>query len=187
MVGLWDLIRLVRAMVREKRNLGIFQFHHNPHPKTNLHPGQTSCLSLVRNQVGSLVRNRVKSLTPSLSPDQSISIVSFVERMVTRESFAIREGERREWLRSRVSLTVGNRPYRSRPVTVPAGYQPVGLKIFGFEFKKLKNEKKSLKILHDFLSLMVSIFLQTSSIYYKFQPKQVKPKAKKTGGPTWPT
>jgi hypothetical protein len=55
----------------------------------------------------------------------------------------------------------------------------VGLKIFGFEFKKLKNEKKSLKILHDFLSLMVSIFLQTSSIYYKFQPKQVKPKAKK--------
>jgi hypothetical protein len=36
----------------------------------------------------------VKSLTPSLSPDQSVSIVSFVERMVTRESFAIREGER---------------------------------------------------------------------------------------------
>jgi hypothetical protein len=37
---------------------------------------------------------------PSLSPDQSISIVSFVERMITRESFAITEGERREWLRS---------------------------------------------------------------------------------------
>jgi hypothetical protein len=37
---------------------------------------------------------------PILSPDQSISIVSFVERMVTRKSFAIREGERREWLRS---------------------------------------------------------------------------------------
>jgi hypothetical protein len=27
--------------------------------------------------------------------------VSIVERMVTRESFATREGERREWLRSR--------------------------------------------------------------------------------------
>jgi hypothetical protein len=65
-----------------------------PTPKTNLHPSQTSCLSLVRNQVGSLVRNRVKSLTPSLSPDQFVSFVSFVERMVTRESFAIREGER---------------------------------------------------------------------------------------------
>jgi hypothetical protein len=26
--------------------------------------------------------------------------MSFVERMVTRESFAIRHGERREWLRS---------------------------------------------------------------------------------------
>jgi hypothetical protein len=54
----------------------------------------------VKSQVRSLVRSLVKSLTPSLSPDQSISIVSFVERMVTRESFAIREGERREWLRS---------------------------------------------------------------------------------------
>jgi hypothetical protein len=52
--------------------------------------------SLVRNQVGSLVRSLVKSLAPSLSPDQSVSIVSFVERMVTRESFAIREGERGE-------------------------------------------------------------------------------------------
>jgi hypothetical protein len=58
----------------------------------------------VRRQVKSLVRNQVrslvKSLTPSLSPNQSVSIVSFVERMVTRESFATREGERREWLRS---------------------------------------------------------------------------------------
>jgi hypothetical protein len=43
--------------------------------------------SLVRNQVGSLLRSLVKSLTPSLSPDQSVSIVSFVERMVTRKSF----------------------------------------------------------------------------------------------------
>jgi hypothetical protein len=58
----------------------------------------------VRRQVKSLVRNLVrscvKSLTPSLSPNQSVSIVSFVERMVTRESFATREGERQEWLRS---------------------------------------------------------------------------------------
>jgi hypothetical protein len=46
------------------------------------------------------VRSLVKSLTPSLILDQSLSIVSFVERMVTRKSFAIREGERREWLRS---------------------------------------------------------------------------------------
>jgi hypothetical protein len=52
--------------------------------------------SLVRN----LVRSRVKRLTLSLSPNQSISIVSFVERMVTREIFSTREGERREWLRS---------------------------------------------------------------------------------------
>jgi hypothetical protein len=109
MVGLWDLISLVRAVVREKGNLGMFQFHHNPHPKTGLHPSQTNreknqvrrqVKSLVRNQVGSLVRSCVKSLTPSLSPNQSISIVSFVERMITRESFAIREREKREWLRS---------------------------------------------------------------------------------------
>jgi hypothetical protein len=32
------------------------------------------------NQVGSLVRSLVKSLTPSPSPNQSVSIVSFVER-----------------------------------------------------------------------------------------------------------
>jgi hypothetical protein len=68
----------------------------------------------------------------------------------------------------RVSLTVGNRPgYRSNrpgPVTVSAGYQPVGLKNFEFEFKKLKNVEKSQKILRDLLSLMVSIFLQTSFI-----------------------
>jgi hypothetical protein len=100
MVGPLDLISLVRIVVREKRNLGMFQFHHNPHPKKSLHPSQTNqeknrvrrqVKSLVRNQVGSLVRSRVKRLTPSLSPDQSVSIVSFVERMVTRESFAIRE------------------------------------------------------------------------------------------------
>jgi ElaB/YqjD/DUF883 family membrane-anchored ribosome-binding protein len=47
--------------------------------------------SLVRNQVGSLVRSRVKSLTTRLRPNQSVSIVSFVERMVIRESFATRE------------------------------------------------------------------------------------------------
>jgi hypothetical protein len=87
----------------------MFQFHHNPHPKTSLHPSHTNrektrvrrqVKSLVRNQVGSLARRHVKSLTPSLSPDQSISIVSFVERMVRRKSFVIREGERRGWLRS---------------------------------------------------------------------------------------
>jgi hypothetical protein len=105
---LWDLISLVRAVVREKGNLGIFQFHHNPHPKTSLHPSQTSCLSrekkqvrsevksLVRNHVGSLVRTLVKSLIPNLSQNQSVSIVSFVERMVIRENFAIRERKRRE-------------------------------------------------------------------------------------------
>jgi hypothetical protein len=62
------MIRLVTAVVREKGNLGMFQFHHNPHPKTDLHPSQTSCLSLVRNQVGSLVRNHVKSLAPKPKP-----------------------------------------------------------------------------------------------------------------------
>jgi hypothetical protein len=40
----------------------------------------------------------------------------------------------------------------------------VGLKFFEFEFKKLKNVEKSLKIHCDLLSLMVSIFLQTSFI-----------------------
>jgi hypothetical protein len=95
MVGLWDWIRLVRAVVREKGNLGMFQFHHNPHTKTSLHPSQTNQeKNRVRRQVKSLVRNQVrslvKSLIPSLSLDQSISIVSFVERMVTRERFALR-------------------------------------------------------------------------------------------------
>jgi hypothetical protein len=105
MVGLWDMISLVSVVVREKGILRMFQFHHNPHPETSLHPSQTNGeKNRVRRQVKSLVRNLmrclVKSLTPSLSPNQSISIMSFVERMVTRESFATREGERREWLRS---------------------------------------------------------------------------------------
>jgi hypothetical protein len=50
---------------------------------------------------------------------------------------------------TRVRLTVGNqsvyrgnRPYRPGPVTVPASYQPLGLKIFEFEFQKLKNAEK---------------------------------------------
>jgi hypothetical protein len=40
----WALgsISLVSAVVREKGNLGMFQFHHNPHPKTSLHPSQTN-------------------------------------------------------------------------------------------------------------------------------------------------
>jgi hypothetical protein len=105
MVGLWDLISLVSAVVREKGILGMFQFHHNPHPKTSLHPNQTNrekyqVRRQVKNRARNQVRSLVKSLTPSLSLDQSVSIVSFVERMVTRKSFAIREGERREWLRS---------------------------------------------------------------------------------------
>jgi hypothetical protein len=94
MVGLWESISLVRAVVREKGNLGMFQFHHNPHPKISWLPSQTSCLNRERNQARNQVRSLVKSLTTSLSLDQSISIVSFVERMVTRKSFAIREGER---------------------------------------------------------------------------------------------
>jgi phosphatidylinositol kinase/protein kinase (PI-3 family) len=55
----------------------------------------------------------------------------------------------------------------------------VGLKFFEFEFKKLKNVEKSLKIFRDLLSLMVSNLLQTSFIEYKFRPKQVKPKKEK--------
>jgi hypothetical protein len=66
---------------------------------------------------------------------------------------------------SKVTLTVGNRPvYRSNrpgPVTVPAGYQPLGLNSFEFEFQKLKIVGKSLKILRDLLSVMVSNLLQT--------------------------
>jgi hypothetical protein len=114
MVGLWDWIMLVRAVVREKGNLGMFQFHHNPHPKTSLLPSQTNReKNRVRRQVKSLVRNQVrslvKSLTPSLSSDQSVSIVSFVERMVTRECFASRGSVRREWQRSgrtRIGITL---------------------------------------------------------------------------------
>jgi hypothetical protein len=50
---------------------------------------------------------------------------------------------------TRVRLTVGNRPvyrgnrpYRPGPVTVPAGYQPLGLGFFEFEFQKMKIVKK---------------------------------------------
>jgi hypothetical protein len=32
--------------------------------------------------------------------------------------------------------------YRSGPVTVPAGYQPVGSKFLKFEFQKLKNVER---------------------------------------------
>jgi hypothetical protein len=63
-------------------------------------PSEKASEKISEKPSGSLVRSLVKSLTPSLSPDQSVSIVSFVERMVTRKSFAIIEGERREWLRS---------------------------------------------------------------------------------------
>jgi hypothetical protein len=69
---------------------------------------------------------------------------------------------------TRVRLTVGNRPvyrgnwpYRPGPVTVPTGYQPLGLKNFEFKFQKLKIVEKSLKILCDLLNAMVSNLLQT--------------------------
>jgi hypothetical protein len=69
---------------------------------------------------------------------------------------------------TRVRLTIGNRsvyhgnrPYRPGPVTVPAGYQPLGLENFESEFQKMKIVEKSLKILRDLLSLMVSNLLQT--------------------------
>jgi hypothetical protein len=96
---LWDLISLVRAMVRE---------NHKIHPRTSLHPSQTSCLNQERNQersqVKSLVRNQVRSLVKGLIPDlcqnQCVSIVRFVGRMVIRKSFAIRGRERQECLRS---------------------------------------------------------------------------------------
>jgi hypothetical protein len=47
-------------------------------------------------------------------------------------------------------------------------YQPVVFKNFGFEFKKLKNEEKFLKVLHDLLSLMVSIFSKLRSFSIMF-------------------
>jgi hypothetical protein len=104
------LERLVRVVVREKGNLGMFQFHHNPHPKTSLHPSQTNQeKNRVRRKVKRLVRNQVRSLVqsliPSLSPDRSVSVVSFVERMVTRERFASRGSVRREWQRSGLRRT----------------------------------------------------------------------------------
>jgi hypothetical protein len=91
-------------------NLGMFQFYRNPHPKTSLHSSQTNQeKNRVRRQVKSLVRNQVrslvKSLIPSLSPVQSVSIVSFVERMVTRERFASRGSVRKEWQRSGLTRT----------------------------------------------------------------------------------
>jgi hypothetical protein len=69
----------------------------------------------VRRQVKRLVRNQVRSLVkrliPSLSPDQSVSIVSFVERMVTRECFASRGSVRREWRRSGLTRTSITLPF----------------------------------------------------------------------------
>jgi hypothetical protein len=69
-------------------------------PKDKFAPKPNQLLKLREKQVRSLVRSLVKSLIPSLSQDQSVFIVSIVERMVTRESFATKEGERREWRRS---------------------------------------------------------------------------------------
>jgi hypothetical protein len=78
----------------------MFLFHHNPHPKTSLLPSQTSCLNREKNQVRSLVTSLVKSRIPSLSQDQFVTIVSIVERMVTREFCYKRRREARmakEW------------------------------------------------------------------------------------------
>jgi hypothetical protein len=52
------------------------------------------CLDREKNRARNQVRSLVKNLTPSLSHDQSVSIVSIVERIVTRDCFATREGER---------------------------------------------------------------------------------------------
>jgi hypothetical protein len=56
------------------------------------------------------------------------------------------DGARRD---GSVYLTVGNQPgyrgnrsNRTGPVTAPASYQLVVFKIFGFEFKKFKNEEE---------------------------------------------
>jgi hypothetical protein len=49
----------------------MFQFHHNPHPKTSLHPRQTNReKNRVRRQVKILVRNQARSLVKSLTPRQ---------------------------------------------------------------------------------------------------------------------
>jgi hypothetical protein len=86
------------------------KFASKPNLKTSLHPSQTNReKNRVRRQVKSLVTNQVrslvKSLTSSLSPNQSVSIVSFVERMVTRQRFASRGSVRREWRRSGLTRT----------------------------------------------------------------------------------
>jgi hypothetical protein len=68
-------------------------------------PSEKPSEKLVRNQVGRLVRSLVKSLIPSLSQNQSVSIMSFVERMVIRKIFAIRE--RREARKDRYHTSHG--------------------------------------------------------------------------------
>jgi hypothetical protein len=69
--------------------------------------------------------------------------------IANRRRFGLSGCVRAERRGSRVCLTVGNRPgyrgnrpYRPGPVTVPAGYQPLGLKNFEFEFQKLKIAEK---------------------------------------------
>jgi hypothetical protein len=94
---------------------------------------------------------------------------------------------------TRVHLTGGNRPgyrgywpYRPGPVSVPAGYQLVDFKHLGFEFKKLKNEEKSLKIFHDLLSLMVSIVF-ANFIRFSIICGQYKLKKNKKDKNQWPS
>jgi hypothetical protein len=69
-------------------------------PKDKFAPKPNQSLETSEKPSEKTSEKTLKSLIPSLSPDQSVSIVSFVERMVTRKSFATREGERLEWLRS---------------------------------------------------------------------------------------
>jgi hypothetical protein len=79
-----------------------------------------------------------------------VATIDVVRMTTTAKTTTARSGHLRHRPReARVYLTVGNRPsyrgnwpYRPEPVTVPAGYQPVGRKFFEFEFQKLKNVEK---------------------------------------------
>jgi hypothetical protein len=62
----------------------------------------------------------------------------------------------------------------------------VDFKHLGFEFKKLKNEEKSLKIFHDLLSLMVSIVF-ANFIRFSIICGQYKLKKNKKDKNRWPS
>jgi hypothetical protein len=69
------------------------------------------------------VRSLVKSLTPSLSLDQSVSIVSFVERMVIRKSFCYK---RRREARMAKEWANKDRYHPSHDVPEPRVQMPRG-------------------------------------------------------------